>query len=264
VRFFLVLAAAGSLLAQPNPRELVRQSIRNGTRAWETSRGYAYVKKVVDEQFDSQGQLKSTDVDVYDIVPVHGDSFAEWVSHDGKPIPPEEAGEQRQRLAARERETPQETAARLARELRARAFYQEIPDAFDFRIVGEEDLPTGPAWVLDATPRPGFQPKTRYARMFPKMRGKLWIDKKDIQWVKADAVAAETVTFGFFIARLSKGSHIVLEQTRLPDGTWVPHRILARASARTFLVFNHNFEEDITYSDFRKPGNTVTAAREKH
>jgi hypothetical protein len=84
------------------------------------------------------------------------------------------------------------------------------------------------------------------------MRGKLWIDKKDVQWVKADAVAMSNVYFGVFIAKLSKGSHIILEQTKLADGTWVPQRIQAKADARTFLVFNHNFEQNITYSNYHK------------
>ena len=156
-------------------------------------------------------------------------------------------------LQKRERETPRQRAARLARDERERSFYKEIPDAFDFQIVGEETLPTGPAWVIEATPRPGFQPRSRYAQVFSKMRGKLWIDKKDIQWVKADAMAIGNVHFGWFIASLAKGSHIVLEQTRLADGAWVPLRLEARASARTFFS-SHNFEEAITYSNYRKGG----------
>jgi hypothetical protein len=88
--------------------------------------------------------------------------------------------------------------------------------------------------------------------MFRAMSGTLWIDNKDVEWVKADAVAIDTVAFGFFIARLAKGSHIVLEQLKLPNGSWVAKHIEAKASARTFLLFNHNFEEDITYSNYRR------------
>ena len=79
--------------------------------------------------------------------------------------------------------------------------------------------------------------------------------------MKADAEATSNVYFGYFIARLARGSHIVLEQQRLPDGDWVPKSIVARASARTFLIFNHNFEENIVYSDFHRPG--ALAARNR-
>jgi hypothetical protein len=70
-----------------------------------------------------------------------------------------------------------------------------------------------------------------------------------------------TVSFGLFIARLSKGSHIVLEQQKLPDGDWVARRIQANADARMFIFFNHNFEEDIRYTDYRKGSVAVASAK---
>jgi hypothetical protein len=256
----IALLSGATLFAQVNARELVRQSIVNGERAWKESRAYSCAKREVDEQFGADGRVKSTDTDLYRIVPIGGDAFQEHIRHDGAPVSADEMRKQEQELQRRKQETPAQRAARLAKEERDRSYYKEIPDAFDWKITGEENLPTGPAWVLQATPRPGFVPHSRYARMFPKMRGTLWIDKKDVQWVKADAVAVENVYFGYFIARLAKGSHIVLEQTRLPDGAWVPERISAKASARTFLFFNHNFEEDITYSDYRKNDGQVSSA----
>jgi len=259
--FAIALLSGATLLAQVNPRELVRQSIINGEKAWRESRAYSYEKLEVDKEFGSASRVKSSDTDLYNGVPAGGESFEEHVKHDGQPVSPEEMRKQRQELRKLERLTPAQRAARLAKEERERSFYQEIPHAFNFKIIGEENLPTGPAWVLQATPRPGFQPHSRYAHMFPKMQGKLWIDKKDIQWVKADAVAIGNVYFGYFIARLAKGSHIILEQTRLPDGTWAPRNIQAKASARTFLFFNHNFEEEITYSDYRKGGETLAGSR---
>jgi len=254
VRCILIALSCGSaLLAAVNPRELVRQSIVNGEKAWKQSRGYSCTKLDVDKQFESAGRVKSTDRDVYKIVSIGGDAFEEHVEHDGEPLRGDERRKQQLELQKRDGETPRQRTARLAQDERERSYYKEIPDAFDFKILGEETLPTGPAWVLEATPRPGFQPHSRYAQVFPKMRGKLWIDKKDTQWVKADAIAMGTIHFGWFIASLAKGSHIVIEQTKLPDGAWVPFRLEAKASARTFLS-NHNFEEDITYTNYRKGG----------
>lgn len=259
MRLSLCFLAASLAFAQPDARELVRQSIANGRRAWEQSRQFSYTKTETDRQFDGQGRVRSVDVNVYEIVPVHGDSFPMLVEHDGKPVPPDQKQRQELALQRRENETPAQAARRLQKEKRDRDFYNEIPDAFNFRITGQENLPTGPAWVLEATPRPGFQPKSRYARMFPNMQGKLWIDQRDVQWVKADALATSNVTFGYFIATLSKGSHIILEQTRLPGGAWVPKRITAKANVRTFIFFHHNFDENIAYSDYRK-GSPVKAA----
>ena len=257
--FLLSLITAGALFAQPkfpaNPRELVRRSIRNGERTWRESRGYYCVKRDMDRQFDSSGHPRSTDIDVYDIIPLgHGASYQELIEHDNEPIPPDQKYKEENELRRLQAETPAQKERRFQKLESDRSYLKEVADAFDFRIKGEENLPTGRAWVVEATPRPGYQAKSRYAHMFPYMRGTLWIDEKDVQWVKADAVAMNTVAFGFFIARLAKGSHIVIEQMKLPDGSWVPKRIEAKASARVFLFFNHNFEEDITYSDYRKAG----------
>jgi len=263
VRCLFALLFAGALWAQPDPRQLVRQSIENGERSWRASFDYFAVKHDVERQFDSQGHVRSADADVYYEIPVgYHDSFEEHVRHDNEPLPPDQRRKIERELARRKAESPAQKQRDLQKRESERSYMKEVPDAFDFKITGTENLPTGPAWVLEATPRPGYQPKSRYSRMFPYMRGRLWIDKKDIQWVKADAVSTSTVSFGFFIARLAKGSHIVLEQEHLPDGSWVAGRIMAKASARTFLIFNHNFDEDITWSDYHKgPSSPLSAAR---
>ena len=258
----VIFACAAVLPAQPDARELVRQSIRNGEDAWRKSFDYACVKHDVTRQLDSMGHPREKSEDVYDEIP-HGahTSFEELIQHDNEPIPRTQLAKEQRELTRLRAESPQEKARRAAKLTAERSYMLEVPDAFDFKIVGEQNLPTGPAWVLDATPHPGYVPQSRYAHMFHAMRGRLWIDKQDRQWVKADAVAMSDVTFGFFVARLSKGSHILIEQMKLPDGSWVPKTIRARAAARLFVMFHRNFEEDIAYSDYRKSGATVAASR---
>ena len=254
--------SATVLLAQPDPRQLVRDSVSNGERAWRKSFDYYCIKRDLDRQFDSAHHVKSSSDDLYEVIPLgYSTSFEELIRHDNEPVSRDRRLKIEQELEAREAETPAEKQRRFDKMLAERSYMKEVADAFDFRIVGEDKLPTGPAWVLVATPRPGYQPRSRYAHMFPKMRGKLWIDERDRQWVKADAVAADTVTFGFFIARLAKGSHIRIEQSKLPGGDWVAKRIVAAASARTFLFFTHNFEEDIAYSDYGSTPPRLSAAK---
>jgi len=257
-----ILLGAGLLSAQPDARELVRQSIRNGERSWKESLSYFCIKEEIDRQLGPKGAVRSLDDDVYEVRPLgYGSFFELHIKHDNEPLSRAEQAKAKQELARRQAETPAQKQRRMANLIAERSYMKEVPDAFDFKITGEENLPTGPAWVVEATPRPGYHARSRYARMFPNMRGKLWIDKHDVQWVKADAVAMNTVSFGLFIARLSKGSHIVLEQQKLPDGDWVARRIQAKADARMFIFFNHNFEEDIRYTDYRKGSVAVASAK---
>jgi hypothetical protein len=264
----LLLLSAAFAWAEVSPGELVRQSIANGEKAWKLSHQYEFRETDTEERLDASGEVKSRSTSVLDVFPVGGTSYEKLVQKNGRPLTPEQSEKEEQRLLKtrneRQRETPTQRAARLAKEERDRSFMKEVPDAFDFKIVGQEHLPTGDAWVLEAAPRPGFQPRSRYAKTFPKMRGKLWIDKKDVQWVKADAEAMDTVSFWFFLARLAKGSHIVLEQARLPDGNWVPKSLRAQASARVMLVKSYRFRENITYGDYRKvPRDTGLSAAKR-
>ncbi|PWT98123.1 MAG: hypothetical protein C5B51_30060 [Terriglobia bacterium] len=247
---FASILSAGLLFAHPDARELVRQSIRNGEEAWRETAGYSCIKRVVEQEGAGS---RTGSVDLYDIIPLgYGAAFEEHVQHNGEPLSPEERLRIGKELEKKRAEPPALKQRHFEKEAAERSYMREVPDAFDFKITGEESLPTGPAWVLKAIPRPGYTPRSRYAHAFAKMRGTLWIDKKDMQWVKADAEAAEGVTFGLFLAHLARGSRITLEQRKLPDGTWVPSRITVRAEARTFLVFNHNLDQDITYTNYRK------------
>lgn len=256
----LCLLVAQGLLGQPNPKELVRQSIQNGAQSWKESFDYFCTQEDITRQLDSTGAIRGVDDDVFKIIPLGEHTFYAMPDlHDGEPVSRDLQIKSQRELNHLKAEGPAAKKRRFEKLAAERSYMKEIPDAFDFKIIGEENLPTGPAWVLSATPHPGYEAKSRYAHMFPDMRGKLWIDKHDVQWVKADAVAMDTVTFGFFIARLAKGSHIQIAQMKLPDGDWVPQRVDAKASARMFIFFNHRFEEDITYSNYRKMPSTVAA-----
>jgi hypothetical protein len=262
VRAVLVISTLTVCYAGVDPTELVRESIQNSQKAWKGSTDYACTKHVSVRQFDSLGEPKGSTEDLYAVIPLgYGAQFEEHIEHDGEPVPPETHLRAERELEKLRTEPPTLKLRRFEKELTDRSYMAEIPEAFNFRITGTETLPTGPAWVVEATPRPGYQPKSRYAHIFPKMRGTLWIDQKDLQWVKADALAVDNVSFGLFIARLAKGSHIIMEQRKLPDGAWVPKQLEARAEARTFLFFDHNFDENITYDNYRKPGPLAAAAR---
>ena len=62
---------------------------------------------------------------------------------------------------------------------------------------------------------PGYQAKMKEARILPKFRFRSWIDKDESQWKKLDIQCIDTVTWGLFLARIHKGSRIIIEQTRI-------------------------------------------------
>ena len=135
---------------------------------------------------------------------------------------------------------------------------REIPDAFIFRLVGEENVNSRPAYVIEATPRPGYQPVDRYSRLFTQLRGKLWIDKSDCRWAKIEAELLDTVTFGWILVRIHEGSRVRMSQQRMDDGAWVPDQMWYRISMRVGLVKLLGAETEVTYGDYRLSSSTET------
>jgi hypothetical protein len=87
--------------------------------------------------------------------------------------------------------------------------------------------------------------------MFAKVEGKLWIDKHDLGWIKVDGQVIQPFSMGLFLARVLRGSHITLEQTRVEDGIWVPEHVEVRAAAKILFVKSLLVERSLTYSDYR-------------
>jgi hypothetical protein len=106
--------------------------------------------------------------------------------------------------------------------------------------------------VIAATPKPGYKPKLAADAYFPKLKGKLWIDKRDNEWVKAEIETLDTIAFGGILVRLASGSRVTFEETRVNDEVWLPKRISVSLSARLMLVAGTRAEIEIAFSNFRK------------
>jgi len=82
------------------------------------------------------------------------------------------------------------------------------------------------------------------------VEGKLWIDKQDFGWMKVDGVVTQSFSLALFVARVQRGSHMILEQTCVGDAVWVPKRVEVRASAQIFLLKSLDVDRILTYSDY--------------
>jgi hypothetical protein len=148
-------------------------------------------------------------------------------------------------------ETPDEQTARTRKNQENRAFLQDVLEAFDFRLVGEETVGGRPAYVLHATPHPGYRARGKYAKMFSRVEGKLWVDKQDFGWIKVDGQVTQSFSLGLILARVERGSHIIMEQTCVGDAVWVPKQIEIRATARILLLKSLDIQRTLTYTDYR-------------
>ena len=75
---------------------------------------------------------------------------------------------------------------------------------------------------------------------------------QDYGWIKTHVDVIDTISFGIFLARVHKGTQIEFEQTRLNNEIWLPSRIYLNGNARIALLKNYTFQQEDTFSKYRK------------
>ena len=134
-----------------------------------------------------------------------------------------------------------------------RNFVREVRKAFDFQLMGEEVIDSRPAYVLQATPHPGYHAQGKYGKMFSKVEGRLWVDKQDLAWIKIDGQVIQSISMGLFLVCVLRGSHITMDQTRIDHGIWVPQHVTVRAAAKILFVKSLVIDRRLTYSEYKMP-----------
>ena len=241
-----------------DPKEIVRLSLKADNRNEELRSNYTYKVLTVEHDLDGAGKVKATHSTLAEVLPIGGRSYEHTLEKDGKPLPPDEAHREQKKLddAVRERnrlsaaERKAQTEKARTRRAKRREEMQHILEAFDFQLQGDADVNGRPAWEIHATPRRDY--KGPNAFFFRNVEGTLWIDKKDYQWVKMEADTLDTISIGWFLARIGKGTRITFENVRINGEIWAPKHLSLRASARVALFRKLNADQDQTYSDYRK------------
>jgi len=262
--FWVMLAASAAVFAQSSgpdkpqnhasvldASQIVGPSVAATERSWEVRDHYTYMERDEDRRLDSLGQVKSENVDVTRMILVNGARFEMLLERNGQLPSAKEQRKRDEELDKLKHETPEEQTERLRKGQENRSFLRDVIEAFDFQLIGEQIAGGRLAYVLQVTPHPGYHAHGKYGKMFSKVEGTLWVDKQDFGWIKVDGQVTQSFSMGLFVARVQRGSHIVLEQTCVGDGVWVPKRLELRASARILFLKSLDIDRILTYSDYR-------------
>jgi hypothetical protein len=231
-------------------RHIIGQSVVATERSLQARDRYTYVERDQDRRLDAQGQLRSEKVNVTRMILVNGARFEQLMERNGQLPSAEEQKKLDQDFEKLKHETPQERTARLAKAQENRSFLRDMLEGFDFRLIGEEVLGSRPTYVFQATPHPGYRARGKYGKMFSKVEGKLWVDKSDFGWIKVEGQVTQSFSMGLFVARVQRGSRIILEQTNVGNAVWMPQRLEVRASAKILFLKGLDIERILTYSDY--------------
>jgi hypothetical protein len=253
-------AAGTTTLSEDQIKDLFRKVADADLRNDKKQHDYTYTEREEEHKLDGKGLLKSTESKTYEVMELYGSEVHRLVARDDHVLSGDAARKEEERIQKLvARRANEDENARQKRQERSekeseedRKFVREVADAYTFHMIGTELLGARETYVIDAVPRPGYQPHLNQAKFLTKFRFRAWIDKAEAEWIKLDVECIDTVSFGLVLARIHKGSRILLEQTRVNDEVWLPQHIAVKVDARVALLKEFNIEEDLTYHDYKK------------
>lgn len=222
-RYFALILALFTALAsdgQEDPQTIVQRSVQANNKDWLAAPAYSYVERDV-----LAGGTRTSEVTM-----ILGSPYSRIVAVNGKPLSPGQQAQEQQRLekatAQRCAESKQEREARIAKyeddRRRDHLLMDEMIKAFTFKLVGQQKSGPLDVYVLQATPRPGYQPPSKETKVLTGMQGELWIDKQTFHWVKVEAEVIHPVSIMGFLARVEPGTRFELKNASVGDGVWLP------------------------------------------
>jgi hypothetical protein len=241
-------------------RELLRRAEEKDLENDRQQRDYTYIEREEEHKLGAHGEVKKIESRTSEILEIYGEPIEWLTAKDDKPLSADEAkkedGKIQKIIDKRKNESEEDRRKRLEKEEKEREedrkFVLEVADAYNFRLVGSEAIAGRDTWVLEGEPRPGYEPKLRDARILSKFKGRVWIDKAETQWVKLDITAIDTISVGWVLARIHKGTHVVVELTRVKDEVWLPKHVQLHFDARVALFKSYDEDVEQIYSDYRK------------
>jgi len=256
---------------------LLREVGRNQQRVDERISEYTYTRKDTEREINDRGEIKKEKTALYEIYAVPGGGrVLKLVSENSMPLSPEQMAKEEKRVAEELEKIERENQKRKQKQEEAKRRNEtgagENGDedvgitaflrACEFVAPRRELFREREAIVFDFRPRPGFKPSNRGESISAKLAGAVWIDPIEKQVMRLEARLEQGFKIGGgLVASVKPGSAVVFEQTRLPDGVWLPRFSQINAAAKVFLFAGFRIDATREYSDYKRF--TTKAGEEK-
>ena len=264
-----VIATAAFGAQQPDAQQIVSRSVQAIEDDWSQAPNYSFHERDVTSKRGGAEKTKA-----YEVLMIDGSPYNRLLAVNGQPLSSAEQADQESLLRAeierRQHESSRERGRRIAKYQKEREqdheMLKNMVAAFDFRLIGEETMDGHDCWVLEATPKRSYRPTSRETKVLTGMRGKLWVDKSQYQWVKVEAEVTHPVGILGLVARVGPGTRFLLEQAPVSGNLWLPSHFSMQVNASAFGFINENSTDDERYDRYVPAGKTTaqTAARTLH
>jgi hypothetical protein len=246
----------GSEAYAQNATDIIRQSVERDATNFERFKDYTFLERVEERRYGLNGNLSSKEIQTYEFMVLGGRPYGKLVERDDKPLPTKDARKEQEKLEKESAKRQRESASDRAKEDKDRAeerrYLREVPEAFTLTVQGTEQIGGRGVWIIAAEPKRGYKPKMKRAEILGHLRGKIWVDQMDFQWVKAEVEVIDPISFGLGLVKLASGSVLNFDQVRVNDEVWLPAHITVRADARLAYLRKLREELDVSYREYQK------------
>ena len=231
-----------------NAEEIIKRSVEAGNRDF-----------AIEPQFDCTEENRNAQgAKTYEDLMIDGSVYQRLVAANGKSLSESQQAKEAQKLQAetekRKRENSEQRKQRIAKyqadRKRDHALLGEMVRAFEFRLIGREQMEGHQVYVLEANPRPDYHAPSTEAQALTGMNGKLWIDTETFQWVKVEASVTRPVSIKGFLARVEPGTRFELHKTPVAPGVWLAKTFSMNSQAKVLMLFQRRKWEESTFSNY--------------
>ena len=127
-------------------------------------------------------------------------------------------------------------------------------ESFHITWAGRETLGSRTLVKLLLDPDPNYKPTSRFAATFEHVHAALWVDEGQAQFARIEADIATDITFGGgIVGKVYRGGHVVLEQSEVAPGVWLPTLYTYDVDGRKFM-FGFGVHERTEATHYRHVG----------
>lgn len=251
--WFFIACPAWAADAIPSPQDIVQKSVTNTNADWAAAPAYDFTEHDVITR--NGKRIEKT----YQVMMIEGSTYNKLIALNGQPLPDDQkAAEDRklqQEIDNRQKESSAERRKRVGKYQKERhqdhALMTEMSKAFTFALAGQETVDGRRCVALTATPKPGYRPPNRDTQVLRGMKGKMWVDTEQYQWVKVDAQVFRPVTFGLFFASVKPGTEFSFEQKPMQGNLWLPSHFRMTLNARVAFSSRRSVDDE-TYTNYHR------------
>jgi hypothetical protein len=245
-------ASPASNAPLPEIHQLMREVEEHQKQVDKVRENYTYSSTQITQDIDSNGQVKKTETDEYDVFFVNGHEIDRQVKKDGKPLDAKEDHKETERTT-KQVEKAQKTPRDQPLE-GPQVKVSQILSVMDVRNPRRELYHNRPTIVFDFVGRRDAKTHGLVEDASKKLQGTLWVDEADREVAHMDVSFDDNFHVGGgLVATIQKGSNFHFEQWPVNGELWLPTGAEASVQARVLLlkgVRQHFTERDYDFKRF--------------